>query len=119
MKNERIGMNLLRNFRCLSQGCFEPIPVLAVESTRSAPLSIQCCRSGKSVGMIVVGQDFYQEYGKNSIGLVNIGSNHGVMIGSLPTHLSLSDSRAETTRYLENDYQHKIYGFASAPARYA
>ncbi len=73
--------------------------------------------SGKSVGMLVVGQDFSQTYGKNSIVYVNLGNNQGVKTGDYLRIFRYQGSHAETTPYLDN-YQYKILGFGSTPVKY-
>jgi hypothetical protein len=73
--------------------------------------------SGKSVGMLVVGKDFSQSYGKFSTVYVNLGTNQGVSVGDYFRVFRYQGSHAETTQYLP-DYQYKILGFGSAPARY-
>jgi hypothetical protein len=73
--------------------------------------------SGKSVGMLVAGQDFTQEFGKNSIVYVNLGSNQGVTVGNYLRVFRYEGGHAETTQYLDN-YQYKVLGFGSTPAKY-
>jgi hypothetical protein len=73
--------------------------------------------SGKSVGMLVAGQDFSQEYGKNSLVYVNLGTNQGVSVGNYLRIFRYQGSHAETAGYLDN-YQDRIYGFGATPVRY-
>jgi hypothetical protein len=73
--------------------------------------------SGKSVGMAVAGQDFTQEFGKNSIVYVNLGTNQGVSVGNYLRIFRYQGAHAETTQYLDN-YQYKVLGFGSTPVRY-
>jgi len=73
--------------------------------------------SGKSVGMLVVGKDFSQLYGKNSTVYVNLGINQGVKVGDYFRVFRYQGSTSQTVRYLP-DYQYKIYGFGSAPLAY-
>jgi len=73
--------------------------------------------SGKSVGMLVIGKDFSQTYGKFSTVYVNLGANQGVSVGDYYRVFRYQGSHAETSQYLP-DYQYKILGFGSAPARY-
>jgi hypothetical protein len=73
--------------------------------------------SGKSVGMAVTGQDFMQEFGKNSIVYVNLGTNQGVSVGNYLRIFRYQGAHAETTQYLDN-YQYKVLGFGSTPVRY-
>jgi hypothetical protein len=73
--------------------------------------------SGKSVGMLVAGQDFSQLFGKNSIVYVNLGNSQGVKTGDYLRIFRYQGSHAETTPYLDN-YQYKILGFGSTPVKY-
>jgi len=73
--------------------------------------------SGKSVGMLVVGKDYSQTFGKFSTVYVNLGSNQNVHVGDYYRIFRYQGSHAETSEYLP-DYQYKILGFGSAPARY-
>lgn len=73
--------------------------------------------SGKSVGMMVAGQDFSQEYGKNSIVYINLGAEQGVKVGDYLRVFRYAGGHAETARYFDN-YQYKILGFGSTPVKY-
>jgi hypothetical protein len=83
----------------------------AAKFDRFAPIS------GKSVGMLVVGKDYSQTYGKFSTVYVNLGANQGVSVGDYFRVFRYQGSHAETSQYLP-DYQYKILGFGSDPARY-
>jgi hypothetical protein len=73
--------------------------------------------SGKSVGMLVAGKDFSQQYGKNSIVYVNLGSSQGVTVGDYLRVFRYAGGHAETAQYLDN-YQYKVIGFGSTPVKY-
>ncbi len=73
--------------------------------------------SGKSVGMLVVGQEFSQLYGKDSIVYANIGNAQGVKVGDYLRFFRYQGSLAETAPNTKG-YQYKLYGFGSTPTRY-
>ncbi len=73
--------------------------------------------SGKSVGMLVVGQQFSQLYGKNSIIYVNLGNAQGVKVGDYIRIFRYQGSLAETAPNYKG-FQYKMYGFGSTPVRY-
>jgi hypothetical protein len=73
--------------------------------------------SGKAVGMLVVGQEFSQLYGKNSIVFVNLGNNQGVKVGDYLRIFRYQGSMAETIPYTEG-FQYKLFGFGSTPTKY-
>ncbi len=73
--------------------------------------------SGKSVGMLVVGQEFSQLYGKDSIVYANIGNAQGVKVGDYLRIFRYQGSLAETAPNTKG-YQYKLYGFGSTPTRY-
>ena len=73
--------------------------------------------SGKSVGMVVTGHDFTQEYGRGSIVYVNLGTNQGVHVGDYLRIFRYQGSQAETVPNT-NNYQYQLYGFGSTPQRY-
>jgi hypothetical protein len=73
--------------------------------------------SGKPVGMLVVGQEFSQLYGKDSIVYANLGNTQGVKIGDYLRFFRYQGSLAETAPNTKG-YQYKIYGFGSSPAKY-
>jgi len=73
--------------------------------------------SGKSVGMLVVGVDFAQTYGKNSTIFVNLGSNQGVKVGDYFRIFRYQGSHSELAPNY-SDYQYSMYGFGSTPVKY-
>jgi hypothetical protein len=73
--------------------------------------------SGKSVGMLVLGQQFTQLYGKNSIVYVNLGTNQGVKVGDYLRVFRYQGTLAENLPN-EAGYQYKLFGFGSTPQRY-
>jgi hypothetical protein len=74
--------------------------------------------SGKPVAMVVSGTDFAQVYGKNQSIYVNLGSKQGVKVGDYLRIFRYQGSMAETVPQTK-DYQYTMYGFGSAPQRYA
>lgn len=70
--------------------------------------------SGKSVGMLVVGKDFSQLYGKNSTVYVNLGASQGVKVGDYYRVFRYQGTTSQTLGYFP-DYQYKLYGFGSTP----
>jgi hypothetical protein len=73
--------------------------------------------SGKSVGMIVVGKEFSQTYGKLNTVYVNLGTNQGVKIGDYMRVFRYEGGKAETVPNFD-DYQYKMYGFGTNPVAY-
>jgi len=90
-----------------------PVPPFkaAAENDRFAPVS------GKAVGMLVVGKDFAQTYGKFSSVYVNLGNNQGVKVGDYLRVFRYQGSHAELAPNFE-DFQYKMYGFGSTPQKY-
>lgn len=74
--------------------------------------------SGKPVAMVVAGTDFSQLYGKNTSVYVNLGTKQGVKVGDYFRIFRYQGSMAETVPQTK-DYQYTMYGFGSAPQRYA
>ena len=74
--------------------------------------------SGKPVAMVVSGKDFAQLSGKNQSIYVNLGAKQGVKIGDYFRIFRYQGSMAETVPQTK-DYQYTMYGFGSAPQRYA
>jgi hypothetical protein len=73
--------------------------------------------SGKSVGMLVIGPDYTETYGKNSIVYVNLGNNQGVKMGDYLRIFRYQGSLAETAPNTKG-YAYEIYGFGSTPKRF-
>jgi hypothetical protein len=74
--------------------------------------------SGKPVAMVVGGKDYGQVFGKLSAVFVNLGTNQGVKVGDYFRIFRYQGSNAETVPQ-ERGYQYTMYGFGSAPGRYA
>jgi hypothetical protein len=74
--------------------------------------------SGKPVAMVVGGKDYGQVFGKLSAVYVNLGTNQGVKVGDYFRIFRYQGSMAETVPQ-ERGYQYTMYGFGSAPGRYA
>ena len=73
--------------------------------------------SGKPVGMVVVGQDFSQLYGKNNTVFVNLGNAQGVKVGDYIRFFRYQGSLSETAPNTKG-YQYELFGFGSTPTRY-
>jgi len=73
--------------------------------------------SGKSIGMLVVGKEFGQVYGKLQTTYVNLGTNQGVNVGDYMRVFRYQGGHAQTAPYFA-DYQYKMYGFGSTPVAY-
>jgi hypothetical protein len=73
--------------------------------------------SGKPVGMLVIGPEFSEAYGKNSIVYVNLGNNQGVKVGDYLRIFRYQGSLNETAPNTKG-YAYKIYGFGSTPKRF-
>jgi hypothetical protein len=73
--------------------------------------------SGKPVGMLVIGPEFSETYGKNSIVYVNLGNNQGVKVGDYLRIFRYQGSLNETAPNTKG-YAYKIYGFGSTPKRF-
>jgi hypothetical protein len=73
--------------------------------------------SGKPVGMLVVGQEFSQMYGKNSIVYANLGNTQGVKVGDYMRFFRYQGSMTQTVPNTPG-YQYKLFGFGSTPTRY-
>lgn len=74
--------------------------------------------SGKPVAMVVSGNDFAQVYGRNQAIYVNLGTKQGVKVGDYFRIFRYQGSMADTVPQTK-DYQFMMYGFGSAPQRYA
>lgn len=73
--------------------------------------------NGKSIGMVVVGKDFSQVYGKLQTVYVNLGTNQGVTVGDYMRIFRYQGGGVQTvTNY--DDFQYKMYGFGSTPVAY-
>lgn len=73
--------------------------------------------SGKSVGMLVVGKEFSQVYGKLSTVYVNLGTNQGVHVGDYLRIFRYQGSHAELAPNFDN-FQYTMYGFGGTPVHY-
>jgi hypothetical protein len=73
--------------------------------------------SGKSVGMLVVGKEFSQAYGKLSTVYVNLGTNQGVHVGDYMRIFRYQGAHAQLVPSFD-DFQYKMYGFGGTPTRY-
>jgi hypothetical protein len=73
--------------------------------------------SGKPVAMVVNSKDYQQSVGRGNTIYVNLGTDKGVKVGDYYRVFRYQGSRAELAPETK-DYQYKIYGFGTAPARY-
>lgn len=73
--------------------------------------------SGKSVGMMVVGKEFSQVYGKWSTVYVNLGTGQGVHVGDYLRIFRYQGSHAQLVPSFQ-DFQYAMYGFGSTPVHY-
>jgi hypothetical protein len=73
--------------------------------------------TGKSVGMLVVGKEFTQSYGKLSTVYVNLGTNQGVHVGDYLRIFRYQGQHAELAPNYD-DFQYRMYGFGSTPVKY-
>jgi hypothetical protein len=99
--------DLVRQWQDRPSPPFKP----AEKFDRFAPIS------GKSVGMVVFGKDFSQNFGLFSTVYVNLGTGQGVNVGDYVRVFRYQGSTSETTQYF-GDYQDKMYGFGSTPVSY-
>jgi len=73
--------------------------------------------SGKSVGMMVVGKEFSQAYGRLSTVYVNLGTGQGVHVGDYLRIFRYQGSHAQLVPSFQ-DFQYSMYGFGSTPVHY-
>jgi hypothetical protein len=73
--------------------------------------------SGKSVGMLVVGKDFGQVYGKFNTVYVNLGTNQSVNVGDYMRIFRYQGSAGQVAPSY-SDFQYKMFGFGSTPIAY-
>jgi hypothetical protein len=73
--------------------------------------------SGKSVGMMVVGKEFSQAYGKLSTVYVNLGTSQGVHVGDYLRIFRYQGSHSQLAPSFQ-DFQYAMYGFGSTPVHY-
>jgi hypothetical protein len=75
--------------------------------------------SGKPVGTVVSSFDFHQELGRGDAAYVNIGANKGVKVGDYMRVFRYQENKKDVSASAgEHNYQYKVFGFGSAPARY-
>ena len=75
--------------------------------------------SGKPVGTVVSAFDFHQELGRGDAAYVNIGANKGVKVGDYMRVFRYQENKKDVSASAgEHNYQYKVFGFGSAPARY-
>lgn len=74
--------------------------------------------SGKPVATLVTGTGFIQTFGRNDTGYVNIGNAQGVKVGDYLRIFRYQGQMNQYTPQTKGD-QYEIYGFGSAPGKYA
>jgi len=74
--------------------------------------------SGKPVAMVVAATGFHEVSGKNETIYVNLGTSQGVKVGDYFRVFRYAGSTSEYAPQTKN-YQYMMYGFGSAPKRYA
>ncbi len=76
--------------------------------------------SGKPVGTVVSGFDFHQVFGRGDAAYVNIGAAKGVKVGDYMRVFRYQETKKDVSESAgEHDYQYKVFGFGTAPTRYA
>jgi hypothetical protein len=76
--------------------------------------------SGKPVGRILTAFDWNQALGAGNTAYVNIGASKGVKVGDYVRLFRYQTSKDDISATAgEHDLQYKVYGFGSAPKKYA
>jgi hypothetical protein len=76
--------------------------------------------SGKPVGTVVTGYDWHQVFGAGITAYVNIGASKGVKVGDYVRLFRYQTSKDDiSAKAGEQDTQYKVFGFGSAPKKYA
>ena len=76
--------------------------------------------SGKPVGAIVTANDWHQVFGDGITAYVNIGASKGVKVGDYVRLFRYQTSKDDiAAKAGEPDTQYKVFGFGSAPKKYA
>jgi hypothetical protein len=76
--------------------------------------------SGKPVGTIVTAYDWNQALGVGITAYVNIGASKGVKVGDYLRFFRFQASKDDISATAgEHDLQYKVFGFGSAPKKYA
>jgi hypothetical protein len=74
--------------------------------------------SGKPVAMVVAATGFHEVSGKNETIYINLGTSQGVKVGDYFRVFRYAGSTSESAPQTKS-YQYMMYGFGSAPKRYA
>jgi hypothetical protein len=75
--------------------------------------------SGKPVGTVVSSFDYHQLLGRGDAAYVNIGAAKGVKVGDYMRVFRYQGAKKDVGASAgEPDYQYKVYGFGTAPAKY-
>jgi hypothetical protein len=75
--------------------------------------------SGKPVGTVVSSFDYHQLLGRGDSAYVNIGAAKGVKVGDYIRVFRYQETKKDVGESAgEPDYQYKVFGFGTAPAKY-
>ncbi|HEX4380434.1 MAG TPA: hypothetical protein VH022_10395 [Candidatus Acidoferrum sp.] len=86
----------------------------------AAKFDIFAPASGKPVGTIVSAFDWNQAFGAGITAYVNIGASKGVKVGDYVRFFRYQTSKDDVSATAgEHDTQYKVFGFGSAPKKYA
>jgi hypothetical protein len=76
--------------------------------------------NGKPVGTVVTSFDWHQTLGAGITTYVNIGASKGVKVGDYVRFFRYQTSKDDVSAKAgEQDVQYKVFGFGSAPKKYA
>jgi hypothetical protein len=76
--------------------------------------------SGKPVGTVVSAFDYHQLLGRGDAAYVNIGAAKGVKVGDYMRVFRYQETKKDVSASAgEKDNQYKVFGFGSAPTKYA
>jgi hypothetical protein len=86
----------------------------------AAKFDIFAPSSGKPVGTIVSSFDWHQALGPGITTYINIGATKGVKVGDYVRLFRYQASKVDVSATAgEHDMQYKVFGFGSAPKKYA
>jgi hypothetical protein len=76
--------------------------------------------NGKPVGRVLSAYDWHQALGAGNTAYVNIGASKGVKVGDYVRFFRYQTSKDDiSAKAGEQDMQYKVFGFGSAPKKYA
>lgn len=94
---------------------FEERPVPPFKS--AAPFDHFAPVSGKPVGTVISSLGYWQSMGSSNTAYVNLGAAKGVKVGDYIRVFRYQGTMNQVSDQTKN-YQYKLYGFGSSPARY-